>query len=1424
MKTHELLSHLKSLDVKLWAAGDKLRMIAPKGTLTPVLRNEVSQQKVEILSFLKNHIETIPDEEIPIRPVLRERNLSLSFAQERLWFLNQLEPESLAYSMPSTIRIKGVLSTDALERTFLEMAHRHETMRTTFHSNNGTPVLSIAPEPNILFDVIDLQHLSEVERKSEAMRLAEENVRKPFDLACGPLFRVLLFHLGEEEHVMHINMHHIISDFWSFGVMTKEFTALYPSFVNGEPADLPELPVQYADYALWQRKWLQSGALKTQLRYWKEKLCGELPVLELPIDRIRPPVQTYRGASKSIALPRDIVDALRSMSRREGVTLFMTLLAAFKILLYRYTGQEDILVGTPIAGRSRVELEGLIGFFMNSIVLRTDLSGEPTFRELLRRVQDTALGAYGHQDMPFEKLVEELAPERNLSRTPLFQIFFNHMVAEDYAVNLPGLEFQGFGRLEHESKFDLTLYVLEDEDGIELRSLYNTDLFDNWRMVEMLKQYEVLLKQLVENPDEKISHYSLVTSTANDWLPDVTEPLSPQWEGAIHARFSEQSYINPNRVAVVDKLNSWTYGEMDRCSNQLANFLIKNTVRPGDVVAIYAHRSASLIWAMIGILKAGAAFLILDPAYPTAHLLECLRQAKPKGWLQIEEAGKLPEDLSEGVDSLVGDCRATLPGLAAAVERGFLSAYQEENPEIVVGPNDLAYVIFTSGTTGQPKGILGTHGPISHFLRWHCQEFGFTELDRFSMLSGLSHDPLLRDIFTPLWLGATLCIPDTDEMLTPIKFRSWIRTQRISIAHMTPALGQILTEKASGQKSSQEKLLALHNVFFGGDILTEHHVKKIREIAPSVECYNFYGTTETPQAMGYHSVKLHQADGHVPQIPLGKGIDGVQLLVINEAGRLSGVGELGEIHVRTPYLARGYLNDEKLTCERFISNCFNGVLEDRLYRTGDLGRYQLDGTVMFYGRADRQVSIRGFRVELKEIESVLSMNSCIKECAVVTREKETGEWYIVAYVVAVESEGAISPGNLKDFLSEKLPNYMIPSMIVVIESLPLTPNGKVNYQVLPDPDWMRPDQQNVFIPPRTPIENTLAEIWCKVLGLKAVGIYDNFFTSGGNSLLSVRLVSGINAKLNLKIPLQSLFLNPNVASLAKLIDNDLEDKENLSSNDYGSNDNSAIFPIQIEGNKRPLFVIGGAHERDEDFLRYLANLIPYFGIDQPVYGLRPRGSVILDKKSMTVANMAKIYIEKIRNIQKSGPYLILGECVGGIVAYELACQLHALGQTVDMLILMDTPFPKENTVMWYRISYIKGRLSRIVKTFGGLMKFDRSAINKLKSKLKRWVTIGTISNATEGVSIKQINPSFDYRLILYRYKPRLFFGDLTYICNESRYSQNSKIGWEDVVKKGFELLIVPGNHVTRLTKYGKITAQKIIECIEKSEGFDATKN
>jgi amino acid adenylation domain-containing protein len=1084
--------------------------------------------------------------------------LPLSFAQQRLWFLDQFEPGNPAYNIPAAVRLRGRVQVAALEQSLDGIIDRQASLRTTFASIEGRPVQVVHQSLPFRLLIIDLQDQPGAVQDDLVRRLAAEDAQRPFDLQHGPLVRATLIRLASQQHVLLVNMHHIVSDGWSLAVFIRELSALYEAFSVGQASPLARLPIQYVDFACWQQQWLAGGVLQDQLSYWQRQLEGAPALLELPADSPRPPVRTFRGASQSLTLSESLSQSLKALSQQEGCTLFMTLLAAFKVLLHRYTGQEDIVVGTPIAGRNWSEVEGVIGCFLNTLVLRTDLSGNPRFQELLRRVREVALGAYAHQDVPFEKLLEELQPERDLSHTPLFQVFFNMLNLPEDRFDWPDLTLEVLSRPEAESKFDLTMYVSEHAEGIQSLLVYNATLFDEARMVEMMRQFEHLLGQVVENPDQEIAGFSLLTSTAARILPDPTEPLSAEWQGPVHAQFSRQAWRGPERFAIIDKQDAWTYGELDARSTQLARYLRASGIRPQDVVAIYGHRSASIVWAVLGVLKTGAAFLILDPAYPSLWHIECLRQARPRGWVQVKAAGAL----SEALDAFLADaslcCRLELPSRSEAAARGFLDGYSCDGLQDSVLADDPAYVAFTSGSTGKPKGILGRHGPLSHFLPWQQEAFGLTAADRFSLLSGLSHDPLHRDMFTPLWVGATICIPDPENIGTPGWLARWMRQEEITIAHLTPAMLQLLTQPV-GSSTEWDEIRSLRYAFTVGDVLTRRDVRKLQRIAPLATLVNFYGTTETQRAVGHYVIPPTEFLGagrsrgdFKEAIPLGKGIPDVQLILLNEGQQLAGVGEVAEICVRSPHLARGYLQNEALTRERFITNPLTKTPGDRLYKTGDLGRYRPDGNVEFVHRRDQQVKIRGYRVEPGEIEAVLGQCPLVQECLVIAREDTPGEKRLVAYVVPTptstrrekeptrirESAGlpvafrSRESQELRQFLRQRLPEHMVPSVFVWLEKLPLTPNGKVDRRSLPSPEesWLAEDRAYEARP--TPTEEVVAAIWAEVLRRELVGLHDNFFDLGGHSLLATQVISRVREWFQVELPLRALFEAPTVAGLA----------------------------------------------------------------------------------------------------------------------------------------------------------------------------------------------------------------------------------------------------------------------------------------------------
>ena len=1263
--------------------------------------------------------------------------------------------------------------------------------------------------------------LAAAARETESRRLIEDEARLPFDLSHGPLIRTKLIRISEPESIFLVTMHHIVSDGWSLLLFFKELSTLYDAFAGGTTSPLAELPVQYGDYALWQRDWLRDELVERQLSYWKQQLGGELPVLDLPTDRARPPVQTFAGQREALTLSAELTDALKALGQRKGVTLFMTLLAAFNVLLHRLSGQEDIIVGSPIANRPRAETENLIGFFLNNLALRSDLSGHPNFLQLLSRVRQTALDAYSNQDVPFEKLIEELKPERDLSRTSIFQVYFNQFSFSDQ-IQLPGGDRISFVDAwlqsdETLSKFDLTVYAGVGEKEIKLAVVYNTDLFTRARIAEMMQQFKHLLTQITERPDEKINSYSLATPAAQESLPNPRQSLVAHESETITALFSKQAQCFPNKPAVIDANDILTYSQLETRSNQLANYLIEKGIQAEDVVAIYAHRSAPLVPAILGVLKAGAAFTILDPAYPAARLIDCLRIASPRAFIQIEAAGPLPEMLTEFVDSFdfCACARLSLGGISDS-----FADCSTVNPNLTIDGDDLAYIAFTSGSTGLPKGVMGRHGPLTLFTSWAVDKFGLNESDRFCMLSGLAHDPLHRDIFTPLQLGGTICIPDVQDLEAPDRLRAWMREQEITIANLTPAMAQLLCEQF-GANDDDRPVDFLRYSFLVGDVLTQRDVARLRQLAPSITCVNLFGATETQRAVGYYVEENHAGPKSAKQVlPLGKGITDVQLLVLNQTQAVCGIGELAEIYFRSRHLAKGYLGDDPLTRERFIANPFTSDECDRLYRTGDLGRYLPDGNVEHAGRADRQIKIRGFRIEPQEIEATLVRTGYAREAAVIAHKNELGEIDLIAYIVA-DNDSAVTAERLRQVLSEKLPAYMVPVSFVMLEALPLTPNRKLDRRALPAPAQIDGPRNSESTSPRSGVEEMLTTIWKQVLGIQRVGIHDNFFELGGHSLIAVRLFALMEKEFGKRLPLATLFQAPTVAQLAALLQT--ESRSSWSS----------LVPIQPRGSRPPFFCV---HAVGGNVLEYY-DLARHLPSDQPLYGLQSRGLNGQEAPHKRIDAMAAHYLKELRDVQPNGPYFIGGRSLGGIIAYEMACQLRAQGHEVGLLALLDSyPVGYERLSLNGDSRSTKAR--RLLKRVGAHLSnmsrlrvrekvaylVNKSKYGPVRVKSKIWRTIyRSYQNLGRDLphAFRDVE-EFNW-LAAQSFRPQLYDGRVTlfWASKDLRAKFDMIEGWQTLARDGMDLLEIPGTHLDMIKEphVGEL-ARVLNDCLLKARGRD----
>ncbi|PHM11385.1 non-ribosomal peptide synthetase [Nostoc sp. 'Peltigera malacea cyanobiont' DB3992] len=1056
-------------------------------------------------------------------PVSRNEHLPLSFSQERLWFIHQLQPDSSTYNVSLAFRLQGLLNISALEHSLNEIIQRHEALRTTFVASENKPVQVIAHSLNLTLPVVDLRELPEIERETQVLQLVKNEVEQPFDLEQGSLLRSSLVQLRENEYVLLLSVHHIVFDGWSDGVLWGELTALYTAFCAGKPSPLPELPIQYADFAVWQRQWLQGQVMDTQLNYWKQQLAGSPPLLELPTDRVRPLIQTSRGSIKHFQLDDRLTQKLKSLSEKSGATLFMTLLTGFVILLSRYSNQQDILVGSAIANRNRSELESLIGFFANTLVFRTDVSGNPSFWELLQRVRQVAMEAYSHQDAPFEQVVEALQPERNLSYSPLFQVMFVLLNTPPGKLELPGLSSTPLQIENPTAKFDLTLLMTESEQGLSGSLEYNSDLFEQATITRMVGHFVTLLEGIVANPEERISQLPLLTQLEQqqlfgEWNTQANYPC----DKCIHQLFEEQCLSNPDAVAVVFDNQQLTYHQLNCRANQLAHYLRSLGVKADTLVGLCVERSLEAIVGILGILKAGGAYLPLDPEYPTERLRFMLEDAQVKVLVTQQQ---LVESIPQH--------QAHLVCLDSDWEK--IAQECELNPENTAATDNLAYVIYTSGSTGKPKGVLVNHSNVVRLFAATDAWYHFNAQDVWTMFHSYAFDFSVWEIWGALLYGGRLVVVPYLVTRSPESFYQLLCQEKVTILNQTPSAFRQLIQVEQSTATIGD--LNLRLVIFGGEAL------EIKSLQPWFERHgdqmpqlvNMYGITETTVHVTYRP--LSKADLNHPASVIGRPIPDLQVYVLDEYFQPVPIGVPGEMYVGGEGVTRGYLNRPELAAERFISNPFD---KSKLYKTGDLARYLPNGELEYLGRIDNQVKIRGFRIELGEIEALLVQHPAIWESVVIVREDQPGDTCtersrskrLVAYVVPVEQSPTVL--ELRQFLKAKLPEYMVPNAFVLLESLPLTSNGKVDRRALPKPE-IDSTLLEKYVAPRTPIEEMLTQIWAQVLRLERVGIHDNFFEVGGHSLLATQLLSRIRTSFKVELALRELFARATVAELAQSI-------------------------------------------------------------------------------------------------------------------------------------------------------------------------------------------------------------------------------------------------------------------------------------------------
>jgi amino acid adenylation domain-containing protein len=1048
-------------------------------------------------------------------PLPDNQGVPVSYAQER--FLKQPEPGHAAHTRPTFFRLTGRLDVASLRRSLDEIVRRHDVLRTSFSFMDGQWVQFVSPPYPVILPVVDLSGLSEPRRSTEARRLSTEEAERPFDLARGPLLRATLLRLKEDEHMLLLAIHHIAFDGWSQGVLLREIGLLYPAFCLGKSSPLPDLSVQYTDFAVWQRQWLKDQILETQLSYWKKQLAGIPGVLSLRTDRSRPAVQTFKGARESIALSPALTKSVKLLSQRTEVSLFMTLLAAFQTLLYRYTGQEDIVVGSPIANRNRTEIEGLIGFFVNTLVLRANLSGHPTFKELLAGVKETTLAAYAHQDLPFDKLVEELEQTRDLSRAPFSQVRFVFHNGPSQILELSGLDVSAFEVDSGTAKSDWTLYMSETGQGLVGSLEYNTELFETATIMRVLGHFQTLLESVVADPDQRVSDLPFLTEAERDQLLvewNETKRDYPM-DRCVPQLFEAQVKRTPDALAVVFEDRRMTYRELSDKANAIALELLDRGIGKGSYVPFLMDRSIEVVICMLAIMKTGAAFVPLDIHWPTERLKQLL----------------------DDLNSRVILANHTTPYDEGAFGRFFLhvdeqaaGASRELNLNVCVDSEQPVYAIYTSGSTGKAKAAVVPHRGITNRFLWMNEFFGCAAAAAALQTTYHVYDSAVWQLFWPLINGGKSIIPSRGMETNADYLAALIERHEVTITDFVPSVFNTIVPQLVHDGSIRKKLRSLRTIIVGGEEITPSTTYRFMADFPGVRVINLYGPTEASIGCICHEV-TGKEDG---QIPIGRPISNVQVLILDGNRNLVPVGVAGELYLSGACLGLGYLNDEGKTKAAFVDNGFPEIGCKRLYKTGDLARYLPDGNIEFLGRIDHQVKIRGFRVEPGEIEATIGQHPAVRQAMVLAREDILGDKCLVAHVVLNE-EHSTTTNELRSFLRQKLPGYMVPAKFVISAKLPVISNGKFDRKAVLATGPSGTEREEPFVAPRTPIERTLAQIWADVLKLDAIGIHENFFDLGGHSLLATQIISRVRDGFSLDFPLRALFEDPTVAGLAARI-------------------------------------------------------------------------------------------------------------------------------------------------------------------------------------------------------------------------------------------------------------------------------------------------
>lgn len=1117
MNITSILTDLRQRNIAVRVKGNDLSVVAERGVMSPETKTILAKHKQAIVSYLRRLEQA---EVCEIQVVDRSSHVPLSLGQRWLWLSAQLEPPSSAYVIPAAVRINGRLQPSLLNQALNMIVDRHEVLRTVFKTEDGEPRQEILSEMAVPFSFIDLMHNSPTDRETKLEECIRCEMSKPFDLAVGPLLRATIVQIEEQEHILVLALHCIVADVWSISILMRELSVFYAASQNGRPADLPTLPVQYADYAAWQRRWNESAARTRQLAYWEQQLAGLAP-LALPTDHPRQHSRTPRSGSSAFAISGQLVERLRSLALQEDATLFMVLLGAFQILLSRYSGQQQIAVGTQVANRERKEIEDLIGFFANTLVLWLQVEGLPTFRQILSQIRKTVLDAFENQDLPFEELVDELQPERNFNRNPLFQAMFILQNTPRAELHLGEIKLRPFDVANPTARFDLTLSLAEKSAGLQGWLSYNTELFEPATVTRIIGHYCMLLQRIVEQPEQRVSEISLFTEAELSQLQKWNQTAAEYPQKFVHELFEEHAAKTPAAFAVDFEGQQLTYEQLNRRANQLGRYLKKLGAEPDARVGICMERSLEMVIGLLAILKAGAAYVPLDPEYPADRLSFMSEEAKVRVIL-----------IQEKLAARFSNCTATLVKVDQEWER--ISREATDNLEIVVEPENLAYVIYTSGSTGRPKGAMNTHHGLRNRILWMQEKYHLCPNDRVLQKTRYSFDVSAWEFFWPLVVGAGLVVAQPGGHSDPHYLGTVIRQKKVSTLHFVPSMLAAFLEAGAAQQCE-----SVRRVICSGEALSPELARRCME-EMTAELHNLYGPTEASiDVTCYHCT----SEGIKNGVPIGKPIANTEIHILDNLGHPVPVLVAGELYICGAGVARGYVGRPDLTAERFVPDYVSGRRGAQLYRTGDKARWRADGNVEYLGRFDNQVKIRGYRIELGEVEAVLMQHPAVGQAVVVVCEDQPGEMRLVAYYTRAAAEKEAQPvgtEQLRAHLEQRLPGYMVPGAYMWLEKLPLTPNGKLDRKALPRPEWKGDEKE--YVAPRNAVEEELSRIWGEVLGVKRVGIRDNFFQLGGDSIISIQILARCR-EAGLKLELQQLIQQQTIERLAPLVSGIEEEDE-----------------------------------------------------------------------------------------------------------------------------------------------------------------------------------------------------------------------------------------------------------------------------------------